>query len=211
MSPAPAANETANETIDFVCNICGAANVLPMESFNRETGLCCSCGSTVRHRSIIYLLTKYFLGKPQVLRLIPPLGFRGIGLSCSSVYASYLAERFVYTNTFFDREPFLDINHPSQYEDLDFVISSDVFEHTLPPAIAPFEGAHRILKPEGLLFLTIPYSPYEHTIEHYPECTDYRVLDLPNGKQAVELTLLDGSTVVDENPIWHGGVGTRWK
>ena len=200
-------SKTVKETIDFVCNICEATNVLPMESFERETGLCSSCGSTVRHRSVIHLLTKYLLGRPQVLRRIPPSGFRGIGLSCSSVYAPYLEEKFEFTNTFFDREPYLDINNPSGYEDLDFVISSDVFEHTFPPAIAAFQGSNRILNERGLLFLTVPYSLNERTIEHYPECVSYREVDLESGKKAVELTLRDGSTTLDENPIWHGGQG----
>ena len=201
-------SKTVKETIDFVCNICGETNVLPMESFERETGICSSCGSTVRHRSVIHLLTKYLLERPQVLRRIPPSRFRGIGLSCSSVYAPYLEEKFEYTNTFFDREPCLDINNPSGYEDLDFVISSDVFEHTLPPAIAAFQGVNRILNERGLLFLTLPYSLNERTIEHYPECVSYREVDLErSGKKAVELTLRDGSTTLDENPIWHGGQG----
>lgn len=197
----------ANETIDFVCNICGATNLLTIESFEREAGLCSSCGSTVRHRSIIYLLTKYLLGKPQVLRLISPSRSRGIGLSCSSSYAPYLEEKFEYTNTFFDREPQLDINNPSNYDNLDFVISSDVFEHTCPPAIAAFQGSNRILKRKGLLFLTVPYNFNEHTIEHYPECTGYRKIDLENGRKAVELRLRDGPTILDKNPVWHGGQG----
>ena len=198
---------TPEETIDFVCNICGAANALPMASFEREAGFCACCGSTVRDRSMIYLLTKYHLGKPQDLRLIPPMGFRGVGLSCSLVYARYLEEKFEYANTLFDREPYLDINSPSGYEDLDFVISSDVFEHTLPPASAAFEGFNRILKNGGLLILTVPYSLNEHTIEHYPECTGYREIDQEDGKKAVELTLRDGSTRLEENPVWHGGQG----
>ncbi len=181
--------------------------MLPMESFERETGLCSTCGSTVRHRSVIYLLTKYLSGRPQVLRRIPPLGFRGIGLSCSSIYAPYLEEKFEYVNTFFDREPYLDINNPFGYEDLDFVISSDVFEHTFPPAIAAFQGSNRILNERGFLFLTLPYSRNERTTEHYPECVSYREVNLESGKKAVELTLRDGSTTVDEKPVWHGGQG----
>jgi len=225
--------------IEFVCNICGVKNALPMEAFDRETGLCASCGSTVRQRSVIYLLTKYLVGSPQVLPLMPTMGFRGIGLSCASSYAPYLAQKFDYTNTFFDGEPFLDINNPADsdpaesvstsavepaekggatrpadggarrkaYENLDFVISSDVFEHTMPPAIAAFEGTRRILKTGGLLFLTVPYSLNEETVEHYPECTEYEEVDLDDGRRGVRLTLRDGSTVLDENPTWHGGAG----
>ena len=198
---------TVKEAVDFVCNICGATNVLPMESFEREAGFCSSCGSTVRNRGVIYLLTKYLLGRPQVLSRIRPSRFRGIGLSCSSVYAPYLEEKFEYTNTFFNREPCLDINNPSGYADLDFVISSDVFEHTFPPAMAAFQGSNQILRKRGLLFLTLPYSLNERTIEHYPECAGYREVDLGSGTKAVELTLRDGSTTLDENPIWHGGRG----
>ncbi len=204
----PHRTSTNNGTLDFVCIICGSRNTLPSESFDREAGSCVSCGSTVRHRSIVYLLTKYLLGKPQVLKLVPPMGFRGVGLSCAETYAKYLKKSFQYTNTFFDRRPRLDINNPSgYYKELDFLISSDVFEHTLPPAILAFEGANQILKEGGLLVLTIPYALIEQSLEHYPGCMGYQGVDLEDGKKAVELRFRDGSTVLDENPVWHGGVG----
>ena len=199
---------TNNSTLDFVCIICGLCNTLPSESFDREAGSCVSCGSTVRHRSIIYLLTKYLLGKPQVLNLVSPMEFQGVGLSCSEAYAKYLKRSFQYTNTFVDRRPFLDINSPpGYYKGLDFLISSEVFEHTLPPAMLAFEGANQILKEGGLLFLTIPYALIEQSLEHYPGCIGYQKVDLEDGKTAVELRMQDGSTVLDENPVWHGGVG----
>ena len=204
----PHRQTTNNSTLDFVCNICGSRNTLPSESFQREGGTCVSCSSTVRHRSIIYLLTKYLLGKPQVLERVPPMGFRGVGLSCSETYAKYLKKSFQFTNTFVDRRPCLDINNPpSYYKELDFLISADVFEHTLPPANLAFEGANQVLKESGLLVLTIPYALIEQSIEHYPGCLGYRQLDLEDGRTAVELRFGDGSTVVDENPVWHGGVG----
>jgi hypothetical protein len=198
---------TREEIIEFTCNICGKANALPMEAFDREAGLCAGCNSTVRYRSIAYLMTKHLLGSPQVLRTLPAMGLRGVGLSCSEVYATVLEKKLQYTNTYFDREPYLDINDPSGYEELDFVISSDVFEHTMPPAKRAFEGASRILKEEGLLALTVPFSLNEQTIEHYPECTGYRQIDLGNDKKGVELQLRDGSRMVDEDPVWHGGIG----
>ena len=198
---------TREEIVEFTCNICGKANSLPMEAFDREAGLCKSCGSTVRYRSLMYLLTKYVLGKPQILKLVHSTKLRGAGLSCSEVYGNYLKKRFQYTNTFFDRRPYLDINNPTDYKDLDFLIASDVFEHTLPPAIRAFEGASRILKEGGILIMTVPYALIEQSIEHYPDCTGYRILDRGKGYKAVELKFQDGSTAVDEEPVWHGGIG----
>lgn len=196
-----------HETMEFICNICGEQNRLATHLFEREAGLCSHCNSTVRNRGVIYLLTKYLLGEPKILRHIPPSKFRGVGLSCSPAYAPCLVEKFEYTNTFFDREPRLDINNPANYRNLDFLISSDVFEHTFPPVIAAFRGAHQILKRGGLLILTVPYTLKEHTLEHYPLCTDYKMVDLEDGESGVELTLQDGSRVLDKHPVWHGGAG----
>jgi hypothetical protein len=87
------------------------------------------------------------------------------------------------------------------------VVSSDVFEHTMPPAVAAFDGARAILKDGGLLFLTVPYSLADETLEHYPECASYEAVDLGDGRRGVQLTLRDGSTMLDQNPTWHLGAG----
>ncbi|OFV97027.1 MAG: hypothetical protein A3F68_03150 [Acidobacteria bacterium RIFCSPLOWO2_12_FULL_54_10] len=198
---------TSPNAVDFICNVCGRAGSLPAESFDREAGLCPHCQSTVRARSVIYLLTKYLLGEPRTLPSVPPAAFRGVGLSCAHSYAPYLEKIFHYTNTYFDHEPRLDISHPANFHELDFLISSDVFEHTFPPAIAAFQGASSILKPGGLLILSVPYTLNDRTVEHYPECIDYEKVPQENGLVGVRLTFRDGSKRLDTKPVWHGGQG----
>src|SRR5208337_5051049 len=76
-------------------------------------------------------------------------------------YAAPLALKYRYRNTFFHSEPKLDITNPpdSMRGSLDFLISSDVFEHVLPPVSKAFAGAFDVLKPGGHLILSAPSSP----------------------------------------------------
>jgi len=58
------------------------------------------------------------------------------------------------------RQPYLDITqpHPDQYGTYDFILSSDVFEHVAIPVERAFEEAFRLLKPHGVLCITVPSS-----------------------------------------------------
>ena len=82
----------------------------------------------------------------------------GIGLTDCG-YAPRLSSKLAYRNTFYDREPRLDITDPPTDLEgtLDFLISSDVFEHVPPPVERAFEGVFRLLKPGGVFVLTVPY------------------------------------------------------
>jgi hypothetical protein len=67
---------------------------------------------------------------------------------------------FSYRNTFFHTEPLIDIIDPPTelLGTLDSVISTDVFEHVVPPVERAFEGAFRLLKPGSALVLTVPFT-----------------------------------------------------
>jgi SAM-dependent methyltransferase len=132
----------------------------------------------------------------------------GIGLSDWEGYAGLLAEKLSYTNTYFDREPQLDITAPpSELEgQLDFMIASDVFEHVVAPITKAFENSRRLLKPTGVLVFTAPYGPAEHTVEHFPELHDHRVEETPRGVVLHNVTT-DGRVQTFEHLIFHGGVG----
>jgi SAM-dependent methyltransferase len=134
---------------------------------------------------------------------------RGMGMTDDASYASLLAEKFDYTNTFYHCEPFLDITetHPDLYGTYDFIISSDVLEHIAPPVERAIEEICSLLKPEGTLFLSVPSSIEEDTIEHYPDLHQYAVVEL-NGNSIVVNRKKDGSFQVHENPVFHGGNGT---
>src|SRR5438270_6461431 len=98
--------------VAFICNICGARN--QVEQFATEPATC-ACGSNVRLRALIHLLSMELFGRTLVLADFPKLkAIRGLGMTDKECYASILAEKFDYTNTHYDREPRLDFTaqHP---------------------------------------------------------------------------------------------------
>ena len=135
---------------------------------------------------------------------------RGIGISDSHVYAERLASKFDYRNTFFDREPRLDIANPPADEcgKYDFVICSEVLEHVLPPVEQAFAGAARLLKPNGVLVLTTPYSLEASTAEHYPELHEFGLAQVGGGVVLVNRTR-QGELQVFDRPIFHVGCSGR--
>ena len=160
-------------------------------------------------RALIYMLSMEVLGKAVPLPEFPVLkNRRGLGMTDDASYASLLAEKFDYTNTFYHCDPFFDITktHPDLYGTYDFIISSDVFEHIAPPVERAMEEVCKLLKPEGALFLSVPSSIDEETIEHYPDLHQYAVVEL-NGNPIVINRKKDGSFQVHENPVFHGGNG----
>ena len=96
---------------------------------------------------------------------------RGIGLSDDWRYAEKLPSKLSYRNTFYHREPRLDLTDPPEelVGTLDFLIASDVLEHVAPPVERAFENAFRLLKPAGVFILTVPDAPDTSTLQ--PEST----------------------------------------
>ena len=132
----------------------------------------------------------------------------GIGLSDWLGYAKRLPLRLAYRNTFFDSEPQLDITDPPPELEgkLDFVIASDVFEHVEPPVERAFEGSLRVLKPGGVIVLTVPYAVEGETKEHFGNLHEYEVLDFKGRKILVNRTA-DNRWEVFDGPVFHGGPG----
>src|SRR5262249_48320082 len=133
---------------------------------------------------------------------------KGLGLSDQASYAVPLADKFDYTNTYYDREPRLDITsaHPDRYGSYDFILSSDVFEHIEPPVDRAFDEAFRLLKPHGVLCLSVPFSLEEHTLERFPNLREYSIVDLKGAPVLINRSS-DGSLEIRDDLIFHGGVG----
>jgi SAM-dependent methyltransferase len=198
--------------MDFVCNVCATeVKDCPLERIDREVPSCPTCGSTVRFRGVIHLLSLALHGRSIPLPHFPAdKTVGGVGLSDWETYADVLAEKYTYANTFFHTEPFLDIAKPidaALRASADFLISTDVFEHVAPPLQKAFDGACDLLRPGGHLIFTVPYSLGEKGVEHYPELHDYRVVQFGDAYVVVNRTA-DGRYVVHENPVFHGGPGT---
>jgi SAM-dependent methyltransferase len=192
----------------FVCNICGAGNAWSGEPFEREKRSCAACGSNQRERALVGALAMELFGTQLALPYFPRIkSWRGLGTSDSPRYAIRLAEVFDYRNTFFDREPRLDLaklnpadaaQAPVQY---DFIVSSEVFEHVAPPLEAAFRNAWVLLKPGGVLVFTVPYH-LDPPIEHFPELNESGVADV-GGRMVLVNRLKTGEIQVHENLSFH--------
>jgi SAM-dependent methyltransferase len=200
---------TPSEWIDFTCNLCGGANRRPSADLTREAATCSTCGSNVRTRGIVQALSRELFGIDLPLPDFPRIkSIRGLGTSDSSQYANRLGEKFDYRNTFYDREPRFDIAQPvAEEERYDFVISSEVFEHVPPPVEAAFANAYRLLKPGGVLVLTVPYSVEPAMREHFPDLHEFGLVEI-GGRIALVNRTRSGEMQFFDNVVFHGGKGS---
>jgi len=200
------------ERVDFLCNVCGRRNHgVPREQVeNREGQTCAGCHSNLRMRALMYALGDELFGSPRVLLAFPTdKTIRGAGMSDWDGYALRLAEKLDYTNTFYHAEPRLDIaNIPEEMAGtLDFLISSDVFEHIPPRELAAaFSNARRLLKPGGLFLFTVPFEKIPATREHFPRLNEFRIVE-EGGKRVLHNTTVEGEHERFENLVFHGGEG----
>jgi SAM-dependent methyltransferase len=163
----------------------------------------------VRTRGLLRALSEELFGASVPLNSFPCLkSLRGLGTSDSESYAAMLREKFDYTNTQFHRAPKFDISAPGVGESgsYDFLISSEVFEHVVPPVEAAFQNAWRLLKPNGVMIFSAPYSLEATTVEHFPDLHEHTVAQLGEQMVLVNRTR-EGQVQVFENLIFHGGQG----
>lgn len=198
--------------MQYTCNICGVRNECQVYQLGRETPDCVGCGSNVRMRAIIGLLSLELFGKRMPIDAFPEdRGIRGIGLSDWDAYAERLGARLSYTNTYYHQEPLLDITRvPEAWTgSCDFLISTDVFEHVLPPVSEAFTGARQLLKDGGALILTVPYSiaPVQ-TVEHFPSLHEWTLEQGEEGAWELHNTRADGTLEVFTDLVFHGGPGS---
>ena len=195
------------------CNICGFRLLVSREVFSeREARSCVVCGSTLRFRAIAAALQSELDGdhKIRILeRVAKRKHLRGLGMSDAHVYAGALQEKFDYTNTYYHTEPMLDIRSPARHYlgGFDFIVSSDVLEHVDGPTQRAFGNLRAVLKPGGVLALTVPYGFHDTTIEHYPELHDYRIEGEGVDRVLVNVTQ-EGIEQRFTNLCFHGGDGS---
>jgi SAM-dependent methyltransferase len=160
-------------------------------------------------RSVIRCLSLALFGRSRRLPdLAVDRSIRGTGLSDWDGYAGRLAGLFAYTNTFYNAEPRLDITDPpgDVFGTVDFVISSDVFEHVASPVDRAFTGAFNLLKPGGILVFTVPFNKGGDTIEHFPDLNDFEVLEFGPDYYLINKRT-DGEYEVFDDMVFHGGAG----
>lgn len=194
--------------MSYTCNITGNRfNLDPSEKYREG---CLRFGYNNRFRAICYIFCKLFYGECKILsNLEPNKKLKGIGMSDSG-WANIFKEKFNYVNTFYHTSPYLNIyndDHVKNYSDLDFIISSDVFEHIDPfPSIQhAFNNLYKMLKPGGRLIFSVPYTHGDHK-EHFPNLYNYKLIN-KNGKYILENKTIDNKTEFFDNLCFHGGPG----
>jgi len=191
------------------CNICGRTCRTVLAELGREKPSCPGCSSTVRMRAIIHLLSSELFGRSVALPDFPKRkDLHGMGLSDWDGYAIRLAEKLDYKNTYYHKEPKLDITsiEPALEGTLDFLISTDVFEHIPPPISVAFENARKLLKRSGALVFTVPYTNELSTVEHFPDLFQYELVE-ENGHKVLNNTTRAGEHQVFRDLVFHGGEG----
>jgi len=196
-----------------ICNVCGFRLLASREVISaREMRSCLACGSTLRFRALMSALQTELdgSGRIRILERMARRGsIRGIGMSDADVYAAALERTFNYINTFFHMQPVLDIRAPAQQHlgRYDFVVSSDVLEHVDGPCVDALRNLRALLKPGGLLALTVPYGFHDTTIEHFPELHEYWTEGEGANRVLVNIT----QTGVEQrfsDLCFHGGDGS---
>lgn len=196
--------------LSFRCNICGQACAAKAAALSREEPSCDGCGSNVRFRSIIHVLSVELFGRSLALPDFPKRrDITGIGMSDWEGFAIPLAHKLNYRNTYYHQEPKMDIVSTNSALEglLDFIISSEVFEHVPPPVSIAFENTRKLLKPKGVVIFTAPYKKNEQTLEHYPELHDFQIVE-SNDQYILKNTTRNGAVQVFDNLVFHGGAGS---
>jgi SAM-dependent methyltransferase len=189
----------------FTCNLCGSQNPEPTGPLKREDPSCGSCGSTVRTRAMLRALSLELFGVALPLTDFPRIkSISGLGISDPPNYADILAQKFDYRNTFHHREPLFDLMNPPEHSlgASDFIVCCEVFEHVAPPAGQAFHSALRLLKPSGMLLLTVPYSIEDSMKEHYPEIHEFGFVRLGERVTLINRTR-SGEVQVFDDPVFH--------
>ncbi len=193
----------------FVCNICGIHCQVPFSVMSRETTSCYGCGSTIRYRSVTNAL---LTGLNLSLMPLPSLPVRksivGIGMSDSDIYAKWLQRKFSFRNTYYHKEPLLNILNVNGYEEscADFIICSDVLEHVCPPVSLAFQNLFRLLKRRGVLVVTVPLVEDAHAKEHFPRLSEYHFEVRGDRKVLINRTA-NGSYEEFNELVFHDGQG----
>lgn len=201
-------NIICKNNTEYICNITGNKFILSDNEKTREGGN--KFGYNCRFRAICYILTKLLFNQVKILYdLDINKNIKGIGMSDSG-WANICEKKFNYINTFYHKQPYLDIyntEHVKNYSELDFIISSDVFEHIDPnPGIQiAFDNLYKMLKKNGFIVFSVPFTDGEH-IEHYPNLYKYNIIKENNNYILYNMTK-EGINERFENLCFHGGPG----
>lgn len=190
----------------YTCNITGKKFNLEAGEKNREGGL--AFGYNCRFRAVTFLLTKMLHHNVEILsKILINKDIKGLGMS-DSAWSVLCEEKYDYVNTFHNFEPKLDIydeHDVEKFNNLDFIISSDVFQFLLPyPDIQiAFNNLYKMLKPNGFIVFSVPFVYGDHQ-EYYPNLYDYKIVNHDDENLLVNTTK-NGEYEVFNNLKFSGG------
>ena len=193
----------------YTCNITGKKFMVEEKDKHREGAL--FEGYNSRFRAVCYVLTKVLFNRVVILTDCNiDKSIKGIGMS-DSIWSTILEKKFNYINTFYHTSPYLDIYneaHLKLFNGLDFIISSDVFEHIDPyPGVQKaFNNMAGMLKKGGFIVFSVPFG-YDNHIEHYPDLYNYNIFK-EDGKYMLKNITMDGRHEQFTDLIFHGGPGS---
>lgn len=196
-------------TLTFKCNICGTMCEVPAAALSREEPSCKSCGSTVRMRGMMHALSIALFGRALTLPEFPESkDLLGKGMSDWDGYAKPLSIKLGYINTYYHKAPKLDVTNISRDDEqsVDFLVSTDVFEHVAPPVSIAFENARKMLKPGGAFVFSVPYALQGETQEHFPNLHEFK-LETKEGKRTLINRTRNGDIEEFSDLVFHGGEG----
>jgi len=196
-------------TLTFKCNICGTICETLAGLLSREEVSCTSCGSTVRMRGMMHALSIALFGRAITLPEFPERkDLVGKGMSDWEGYAKPLSKKLAYQNTYYHKSPNLDITNISTQDEqsVDFLVSTDVFEHVTPPVSIAFENAKKMLKPGGAFIFSVPYALEGDTQEHFPNLHKFSLETKDNKRTLINCTK-EGSIEEFSDLVFHGGEG----
>ena len=200
----------AAQSLQYRCNLCGTANQRTASELNREAMSCDKCESSGRLRALAWLISDELFGVPLAMPDFPAIkSWSGLGMSDQEDFAKPLETKFRYTNTYYHKPPMFDVTKPDPELEgqFDFIVSSEVLEHVPNPVAGAFQTLYRMLKPDGVLFLTVPYGLQESVHEHFPELYDFSVTQLSESWVLVNRTR-DGRLQMFDDLVFHGGAGS---
>jgi len=135
-----------------ICNICGGELILAYGKGGKEDVKCKNCYSCKRHRNLFkYFIETNILNNKYILHFAPEKSISNFIKKCSKVYhcVDKYADKEYVSKT--------DINDMDSFKDnfFDIIVCSHVLEH-IPDDRKALEEIHRIVKKDGLVFISIP-------------------------------------------------------
>lgn len=194
------------------CILCGSSLRFYQRDFHRELGVCPGCGINARMRGVVRAVVQAVYGTMDLPLVDSPSRphVRMLGISDDARYASVLAAKFDYRNTFFHTTPRLDVGCEADclaHAGHDVTICSDVLEHTIQRPFEVIRNLLRTVKPGGTLVISAPSFDMLDSIEWYGGIVSYEVT-MQDGRPCVTWVNRRGQEFVDTAPIFHGGPGS---